>query len=449
MNLLNLPDWNIEHVEDAARDYRVHATYGPEPSACVHCGKGTLFAGKLYRHGTRPQLIMDLPAHGKRVGILLTRNRYRCRDCGKTFLQPLPDVDGRSQMTRRLVRHIEEYSVRKTFTAVADEVGVDEKTVRNLFRAYVERLDSTSVFDTPEWMGVDEVRLLNKPRAVFTNIKERTIIAVLEERTKKAVLAHLKAMPDKDRIKVVTMGMWNPYYDAVREVIPDADIIIDKFHVVRMASAAVEKVRKSLRAGLEAKTRRKLTRDRFILLRRNRDLKPEQRETLALWSRMFPTLATAYKLKEDFYDLWLIPKKSDAIAAYEGWRNSINGTELTAAFRPVLTAMRDWKTPIFAYWDHRATDALTEATNGVAKMMRRAGRGYSFEAVRAKMLYSPTIQKQPQHRRARYGAGFDPQSPGRFAPSGEPPLPLGTDLDALLRVLEQEQRESKSTLVSE
>lgn len=95
MNLLNLPDWNIEHVEDSARDYRVHATYGPEPSACIHCGKGTLFAGKLYRHGTHPQLIMDLPAHGKRVGILLTRNRYRCQDCGKTFLQPLPDVDER------------------------------------------------------------------------------------------------------------------------------------------------------------------------------------------------------------------------------------------------------------------------------------------------------------------------------------------------------------------
>ena len=444
MNLLNLPDWNIEHVEDSARDYRVHATYTPEPSACIHCGRGTLFAGKLYRHGTREQLLMDLPAHGKRVGILLTRNRYRCQDCGKTFLQPLPDVDERSQMTRRLVRHIEVHSVRKTFTAVADEVGVDEKTVRNLFHAYVERLDRTTVFETPEWMGMDEVHLLKKPRAVFTNIKERTIIAVLEKRTKKVVLAHLKAMPDKERIEVVTMDMWNPYYDAVQEAMPDAAIIIDKFHVVRMASAAMEAVRKSLRAGLEAKTRRKLMHDRFNLLRRNHDLKPEQRETLALWSQMFPTLAEAYKLKEDFYGLWSIPQKSDAIAAYEAWRNSITGTELLTAFQPVLTAMHNWKTPIFAYWDHRATNALTEALNGVAKMMQRAGRGYSFEAIRAKMLYSPTIQKQPQHRQARYGAGFDAQSPGRFVPCpAEPPLPLGADLDALLRVLEQEQREQQ------
>lgn len=38
MNLLNLPDWNIEKVEDSARDYRVHATYTPEPGHCPTCG---------------------------------------------------------------------------------------------------------------------------------------------------------------------------------------------------------------------------------------------------------------------------------------------------------------------------------------------------------------------------------------------------------------------------
>lgn len=438
MNLLNLPDWDIEHVETSARDYRVHATYAPEPSACIHCGKGQLFAGKLYRHGTREQLLMDLPSHGKRVGILLTRARYRCQDCGKTFLQPIADVDERSQMTRRLIRHIEEQSIRRTFTAVADEVGVDEKTVRNLFKSYVQRLDETTVFEAPGWMGMDEVHLLKKPRAVFTNIQERTIIAVLEKRTKKVVLAHLKGMPNRERVEVVTMDMWNPYYDAVREAMPDAAIIIDKFHVVRMASAAMETVRKSLRAGLESKTRRRLMHDRFILLRRSKDLKPEQRETLGQWSAAFPLLAEAYKLKEDFYDLWSLPKKSEAIAAYEKWERSIKGTELLTAFQPLLTAMHNWREPIFAYWGHRATNALTEALNGVAKMMQRAGRGYSFDAIRAKMLYSPTIQKQPQHQRARYGDGFH----GRFVPcpTGEPLLPLGTDIDALLRVLEEEQQ---------
>jgi hypothetical protein len=53
--------------------------------------------------------------------------------------------------------------------------------------------------------------------------------------------------------------------------------------------------------------------------------------------------------------------------------------------------------------------------------------------------YSPTLQKQPQHRQARYGDGFDTQAPGRYIPA--PVLPLGTDVDALLLMLEAEERQ--------
>lgn len=136
MNLLNLPDYDISRVEQSARDYRAHATYKPEPDRCIHCGKGVLFGGKLYRHGSREQLLMDLPAHGKRVGVLLTRNRYRCQDCGKTFLQPIPDADERSQMTRRLAAAIRRAAAGGfTFASIADAVGVSERAVRLLHYA--------------------------------------------------------------------------------------------------------------------------------------------------------------------------------------------------------------------------------------------------------------------------------------------------------------------------
>ena len=142
-------------------------------------------------------------------------------------------VDVRSQMTRRLARYIEQQSVHRTFTSVAGDVGVDEKTVRNLFRAYVERLDAETVFETPERMGIDEVHLLKKPRCVLTNLTERTIFGVLEKRDKKTVTAHLKSLPERETVKVVTMDMWRPYLDAVGETMPQAAVVVDKFHVVR------------------------------------------------------------------------------------------------------------------------------------------------------------------------------------------------------------------------
>lgn len=427
MNILNLPRWNVTAVKENAHDYRVEATVPEEtPGYCGKCG--SMFA-KVYKHGTRQQLVHDLPAHGKRVGILLTRTRYRCQECGQTFLQQLTEVDDGKQMTSRLIRHIEQESLKRTFTSVAGEVGVDEKTVRNLFAAYVERLDKTVRFETPERMGVDEVHLLKKPRFVMTNLTEKTIIAVLAERTKRAVLAHMKAMPDRERVKVVTMDMWRAYADAARDSFPNATVVVDKFHVVRMASAAMEVIRKAQRGSLEAKFRRRLMHDRFILLRRPRDLDDEQRATMAGWFEQFPTLKEAYRLKEAFYDIWDVPKKADALAAYEAWERSITDRELLTAFRPLLTAMLNWRTEIFAFWDYRHTNALTEALNGIAKGVERAGRGYSFDVIRAKLLYSMHLHKT---RKPKYGEGD-------FGRGVEPPS-LGTDVGRLLEALEAEAR---------
>jgi transposase len=126
---IDLPGWNTSRVEESAKGFLAHATYGPEPKCCQHCGAG------LYRHGTRTQEIKDVPRGSKRVTIRLNRNRYRCATCGKTVLQPLPDVDQRAQMTQRLRRWIEEQSAGSTNVAIAEMAGVNEKTVRNLVAA--------------------------------------------------------------------------------------------------------------------------------------------------------------------------------------------------------------------------------------------------------------------------------------------------------------------------
>lgn len=432
MNILNLPGWEVTGHSETGSDYRIEAAYTVAPANCPHCAG--LF-DKLYRHGVREQHLRDLPAHGKRVTIALARKRYRCQDCGKTFLQPLPDVDERSQMTRRLADWVGEQSIGRTFVSVAGEVGLDEKTVRNLFNAYVERLDAETVFETPEYMGIDEVHLLGRPRCVFTNVKERTLIGVLEKRDKKTVTEYLRNLHCDFSVKVVTMDMWRPYLDAVRATLPNAAVVVDKFHVVRMATAAMEVIRKAQRAGLEPKVRRRLMHDRFILLRRPKDLEDEQRVTMAGWFEMFPKLAEAYRLKEAFYDLWTITKKEEAVDTYREWERSITDRELLTAFQPLLTAMHNWREEVFAYWDHRITNACTEALNGIAKLIERNGRGYSFKAMRAKMLFSKALQKQPTPKPRRSPAGG-----GTFAGSpAEGPIPtLGTDLDALLKELQQE-----------
>jgi transposase len=72
---------------------------------------------------------------------------------------------------------------------------------------------------------------------------------------------------------------------------------------------------------------------------------------------------------------------------YDAWLVKLP-SELQPAFKPLTTAVYNWRNEIFAHFDYgRVTNAYMEAVNGMAKLIARNGRGYSFEAVRAKILY--------------------------------------------------------------
>lgn len=428
-NFLNMPNWEVSSVKQNAHDYRVNATYSVVPDRCPHCPVN-LFAGKVYRHGTMEQEVMDLPSHGKRVGIALTRVRLRCQDCNKTFLQPIPDIDEGGRMTCRLVRYIEQQSLTKTFVSVADEVGVTEGTIRNVFREHVAHLDSSTVFATPERLGIDEVFLIGKARAVFTNLTERTMVGVLPDRLKRSVIRHLRTLSEPT-VKLVAIDMCRAYRDAVGEVMPNAVVVVDKFHVLRLASVCLEDVRKSFRGGLEQKERRKLMHDRFVLLRRNRDLTDDQRATLATWRTTFPKLGRAYDIKEAFYDVWDAPNRFKAAEQFRTWEYGIEGDQI-AAFQPLLTAWRNWEQEILAYFEHRETNAVTEALNGIARRIERDGRGYSFDVMRAKMLFGTKTQKRPPYDGAACASSGGAAS--QYAPE-EIGDTYGSDVDSLLAEL--------------
>jgi transposase len=116
---------------------------------------------------------------------------------------------------------------------------------------------------------------------------------MLPDRSKVAVAQRLFALPDKSDVRFVAMDMWNHYRDAVRAVLPKATIVVDKFHVVRMANESAESVRKALREGMATKERRGLMHDRYILLRRERDLDSRERFLLDSWTKLHPLLGLA------------------------------------------------------------------------------------------------------------------------------------------------------------
>lgn len=401
MDILNLQALKAVNIQENDTDYLITAEETPDVIACSHCG----VVNDFKKFGKKEYVFMDTPIHGKRVGILVQRQRYRCKSCNGTFFAQIEDLNGKRNCTNRLIEYIEKQSLTHTFVSIAHSVGVDEKTVRNIFGDYVERLSETVEFEIPRLMGIDEIHIIKKPRCVITNIEQNTIIDILPDRNKKTVIKYLNAINKKHHIRIVTMDMWRPYKDAVNLIIPHADIVVDKFHVVRMANEALDRVRKDLRSSLTSKERRTLKNDRFILLKRHSKLDIHDDLILKAWTGQYKQLGQAYWLKERFFDLWDTDKKELALQRYKEWKKDIP-RELTYAFEPLTKAMNNWEQEIFGYFDHNVTNAYTESINNLIRVMNRLGRGYSFEALRAKILYSEGVHKvsKPKFHRDNFVA---------------------------------------------
>lgn len=128
-NLLYLPGWSVTEYEiDADGAYRIPAVFSAFPDHCPKCG----IVGQIYKHGTKKQTYVDAPVHGRQTFIEVTRMRFRCRDCGGTFMQDLPDMDDARRMTVRCRDYIAAQALLKPNTHVAEDVGIDEKVVRQI-----------------------------------------------------------------------------------------------------------------------------------------------------------------------------------------------------------------------------------------------------------------------------------------------------------------------------
>lgn len=396
MNALNLPEFKVIGTQENDHDILFTVEAKSPPHCCPECGSLS-----IYKHGKTERFVRDLNAFGKRVGINILGNRYKCQDCSTTFSESYKSIDDRDKITNRLRNYIQEQSLKKPFANIADEFSISPTTVKRIFTEFVKEQEAQMIFTTPRILGIDEVHLNKQMRAVFTDIEKLKVLDMLPKRNKEDVIAFLKKLPDISNVEVVITDMWQPYKDAVLNVIPHARLVVDKFHVIQYANIAMENTRKSFRSTLTDKQRKQLMHERFILLKNKEDLTPQEKWNLQIWFVTFPTLKVAYNLKEGLRDMYLCETREQAIEYYRQWKSSI--PKDMQSFLDIAKIIDNWSTEIFNYFDYFVTNAFTESINNLIKHIEKAGRGYSFEVLRAKVLFGTKATVKPKFGEQSFG----------------------------------------------
>lgn len=374
----------------------------PQLKTCPKC-----YAYKsLVLSGQVRQKLTDTPMHGMHVRLHVERQRYRCKVCTATSLERLDWIHDERQATRRLVGAIEKDCLAMSQIQTAHKYGVDDKTVASIQEKLIERLEWDTPLKTPEWLGIDEIHISKKFHAVFTDVEKEILVEMLETRSKAAIIAFLHTL-DRQKVRVVVIDMWRQYRDAAREVLPHATVVVDKFHVLRLANEALEKVRKEYGKALGTAEGKKLKGNRFVLLKRRKKLTDEEVANIETRRERSPELIAAYVLKERFFGIYDAHTASEARDRYARWLKTVP-EPLKAAGGPwyeLVRAMDHWEPEIMAYFEHRVTNAYTESMNRVIRDISRDGNGHSFRVLRAKAVFGQAFRKKgklaSQAKRAR------------------------------------------------
>ena len=352
-----------------------------QPVECPFCK-----AADPYRHDTREQEFADAPVRGVPVRIKFDRRRYRCRACRKTFFEPILGFSSKRNMTQRLVHYVARDSLIRTFADVSRDVSLDVQTIRGVFFDFSDWLRANHPIDTPSKMGIDEASRAKKLCTVITDLERRDYVEMLPTRDLKPVKAYLRDIKNKERITVVAMDLYTGFIAAIGTHIPNAVRVADRFHVVRYGQKAVANAQLHARKTLSPGGRLAMFRKRSILSTARKRLTPEDAVKVDEVMAQFPLLAQVNDARERFLTIYESDSRRAAGFGLDAWLGTLT-PEVAEYFKELVSIVTRNREVILNYFDHKYTNAFTEAANGISKLMEKMGRGYGFEVMRVKLLY--------------------------------------------------------------
>jgi transposase len=224
---------------------------------------------------------------------------------------------------------------------------------------------------------------------VLTDLERHCVIAVLAVRSQTAFEAWLAGLSEAERkaIRLVAMDMWGPYRGVVEAKLPQAEIVADRFHVMKHLNEAIAKIRCRLQAKADPATYDLLKGLRWILVRNRADLKPDEEAKLQLALAAFPELRTAYLLKERFATIAnKIKNRTQAERFLRAWvyEAQASGSAQLVKFTQTLL---HWWNQFLNYFNAGFTSSVVEGlNNAICGTIRRAFGYHVFEHFRLHVM---------------------------------------------------------------
>jgi transposase len=379
---LNLPGFSIikaSGLKDVTAELRCHLSV-----RCPHCRSGDLRKKDRYRRHIRHESVGL-----RQVTLVIEGVKYQCRSCQRYFRQRFPGLLPYRRATEALRKEV--YTLHREGVSQVDlgrRYRMSGSTVERWFHECYERDDrELRQRDCPQVLGIDEHSFSSRQgyATTFCDLRKHKVFDVVKGKSAASLHDYLMSLTGRDKVRVVCMDMSVTYRSIIRKYFPNAKIVADRFHVVRLLGHMFLKTCQQIDPA--SKNQRGILK---ILRKKPENLTDKEKPKLEAYLLQHPAIRALYDFKQRLHRLLLVKRQTarqtrqiipQLLAAIEQLKQSG-----FAAMRTLGNSFDDWKDEIGRMWRFTKSNGITEGFHRKMKLIQRRAYGFkNFENYRLRV----------------------------------------------------------------
>lgn len=387
-DVMFLRDFIIRRSVREGQAFISHVTYlGDKEQVCRICGSKHCCA---YDYYTRRALFLGADK-GRRILVIRAR-RYRCQSCARVFREKIKGLEGKRRSSEAMRAQIaREFERGVSNKDAAEDYGISASTVeRIIHQRYGRKVKEAINYPAPQILGIDEHSIRRKGArkyaSTIVDLKNHRVYDIVEGRKHEDIKAKLMSYPGRMRVRIVCMDLSSSYRSIVMRCFPNAKIVTDRFHVIRLV------IDKFMELCREKVPEIRWQRGIMVSLRKREDrLTPKQKQRRDTFLKANPYLELAYAFKNELCALlnkkqmkaseceMLIPKFKEMLVQMR--------QSGAAPFLQLANTISSWFVPIIRMWRFTKSNGITEGFHRKMKLIQRRAYGYrNFNNYRLRVL---------------------------------------------------------------
>jgi transposase len=377
--LLNLPGIEVENYSDLGSELILEVEAITTQATCPRCEQIS-----CHLHQNHWYLARDLSISGRTVFLKVNRRQFKCHNCGKPFSEMLDFIGTRRKQTNRFAQSIVQQVLHSDVHNVAVQNNLTDEEVWSMVQ-HISKKKLQVDLSQLKRLGIDEIALRKGQGnyiVVLVDLDRRVPIGFAPSRQQVDLRKVLEEWGEAvlSQILEVSIDLSGNYKGLVDKLLPNATVVADRFHVMKIVNQDLDAARKTLRKAHEENPNEvekrqieaALKQSKYVLLKPEENLTEKQKVKLEEIREVVPVLAQMHSQKEAFRGIF------EAAENWEDGTFQLLDWLVTAQekFQQSVGTICRWFGEVTEYFASRTTSGAVEGINNKLKLIKRSGYGF-------------------------------------------------------------------------